>query len=130
MDQYPSPEVAQRLATLSTDARGRLLHWRSLIIEAAKRNGDIGPLVETLKWGQPSYLPERKKTGTTIRLWVNRDEMPTIFVPCSTRLIDRARERYADEAQFEGDRAFIPNTDCADGPLMAFITDALTYHLR
>ncbi len=40
---------------------------RTLIHQEADRL-EAGPLTETLKWGEPSFLTEASKAGTTIRL--------------------------------------------------------------
>ena len=46
--------------------RARLLMLRTLIFDCAAATDGVGNLVETLKWGQPAYLTERPRSGTTI----------------------------------------------------------------
>src|SRR5690348_13499501 len=48
--------------------RKKLKSLRRLILETAKKTAGVGPLEETLKWGQPSYLPVRSGSGTTVRI--------------------------------------------------------------
>ena len=59
----------------------RLHEMRALIFAAAEATG-TAPLTETLKWGQPAYLPA-KRAGTTIRLGVEGGH-PALFVHCQT----------------------------------------------
>ena len=88
--------------------RARLLKLRALIFAAAKAS-DVGALTETLKWGQPAYLPKAARTGTTIRIDTLKgsDGKVAMFVPCQTTLIASFRERYGDQFVFEGKRAII-----------------------
>ncbi|ABD54504.1 DUF1801 domain-containing protein [Jannaschia sp. CCS1] len=121
----PPPEVAAAYAALATQAR--LLDLRDLIFAAAEAT-DTGPLTETLKWGQPSFLPA-KKAGTTLRLGEDASA-PTLFVPCSTNLLDRYRAAFPSEFTYSGARAVhLP----AEGPFpdaafQQIAAMALTYH--
>lgn len=56
----PDP-VAQAFERFPPLARARLLDIRSLIFEVA--GPEIGPLTETLKWGEPAYLPQNRQDG-------------------------------------------------------------------
>lgn len=105
----------------------RLLDLRALIFAAAEAT-QTGPLTETLKWGQPAYLPA-KKAGTTLRLGEDAGQS-TLFVPCSTNLLDRYRNAFPTEFLYSGARAVhVPS----DGPLndaafQQIAAMALTYH--
>ena len=48
--------------------RTKLLALRRLIFDTAKTTGGVGPLEEALKWGQPSYLTSKTRSGSTIRI--------------------------------------------------------------
>ena len=61
----PQP-VADVLARHPSPVRARLLDIRALIYSVATKTGGVGPLTETLKWGEPAYLTEASKSGTTI----------------------------------------------------------------
>ncbi|GAB5446764.1 DUF1801 domain-containing protein [Gymnodinialimonas sp.] len=123
MPPAPPPDVAAALAPLHP----RLMELRALIFAAAEATG-TAPLNETLKWGQPAYLPA-KKAGTTLRLGEDAGQ-PTLFVPCSTNLLDRYRDAFPSEFTYSGARAVhVP----AQGPFpkAAFqhiAALALTYH--
>ena len=73
---------------------------------AAERSRDIGAVTETLKWGEPSYAPDKPRTGTALRVaW--KDKHPgqiSLFVNCQTSLIERWREPFGDDLTFVGNR--------------------------
>lgn len=83
------------------------LNLRDLIYETAANDARIGPLTETLKWREPSYLTEVSKSGTTLRFdWKSqKPEKIGIFVNCKTTLIQNFRDLFEDELEFEGTRA-------------------------
>jgi len=113
--------------------RTRFLVARDLIFAVARGEG-VGPLSETLTWGQPSYRPERNRCGTTLRLGCDKrsPETPMLYVPCSTTLVADYRERYEGLLSFTGNRAVALGVD--DGAqreaLRHCIGLALTYHAR
>jgi len=114
--------------------RQALLELRGLILRTALDTAGVGPVRETLKWGQPSYLPVRPKTGSTVRIDAVR--APNfdfaMFVHCQTTLIEEFRLLYPDALVFQGKRAVL--FSCAD-PLPAAalrhcVARAFTYHLK
>jgi len=120
-EQYPDA-TRQQLAAL-----------RETIYEVAARTEGVGPLEETLKWGQVSYLTPQTRSGTTIRIDAAPDntEQVAMFCHCQTTLIDTFRSRYGDLFEYEGTRSirFTMNDAPADA-LEDCIALALTYHLR
>ena len=119
-DAYP-PRLAEALGYL-----------RLLILEAA-RAADV-ELVETLKWGQPAYLPARPRVGTTVRIDAVKgsEDRYALYVNCKTTLLDSFRLLYPDAFAFEGQRALVFST--AEPPpeeaLRHCVMLALTYHRR
>ncbi len=130
-----APEMPRDVQTVfdgwPVEVREKLGEARALIFEVADECA-AGPLTETLKWGEPAYLTEATKSGTTVRLgWSKKSPShAAMFVNCQTSLVDRYRERFADDLEFLGNRGVrIPlDTDLADGPLGVCIAEALTYH--
>lgn len=132
-----SPEmpalVADAYGAIPAPIRNSMLLVRERIFTVAQSNADIGPLTETLKWGEPSYLPRKARIGTTVRLGYSskRPEQWGLFVSCQTTLIDAYRGLFADELRFDGNRGIIfqaaekPPLDTLD----VCIEMALTYHL-
>ncbi len=106
---------------------------RELIFEIAESNPEIGEIEETLKWGEPSYIPSKTKSGTTIRIDHKADkEENGIFVHCQTSLIDDFRSQYEDRFKFDGNRGIIfsESEEIPLAELKGFIKAALTYHLN
>ncbi|KQY72790.1 MULTISPECIES: DUF1801 domain-containing protein [unclassified Ensifer] len=135
MTTPPVPSaVAEVLAQHAAAIRARLLQVRDLIYMVAAETEGVGPLTETLKWGEPAYLTQASKNGTTIRLGVaeSAPERCAVFFNCRTTLVETFRIHFADDFTFEGNRALlIPTTgDLPKGPLALCLRAALTYHRR
>ena len=113
--------------------RRKLLALRSLILETAASTPGVGPLEETLKWGEPAYVT-KSKSGSTIRLgW--KESNPgqyAMYFNCQTNLVETFRTLFPSEFKFAGNRAII--FDEVDSPptdaLAYCIGAALTYHRR
>lgn len=127
------PAVADAFARIPTPVRRNMQHVRERIFAIAAANPQIGALTETLKWGEPSYLPARPRIGTTVRLGYSskRPEQWGVFVSCQTTLIDAYRGLFADELRFDGNRGILFGVDdnIPQDTLDACIEMALTYHL-
>ena len=114
--------------------RAYLGKLRTLIRDTASKTPGVGPLTETLKWGEPAFLTEATKSGTTIRLgW--KPATPTtaqLLVHCSTTLVNEWRDLYAGTLAFSGTRAILLDmTAPLPRPELAHcIAMALTYHSR
>lgn len=135
MRSPPVPEfVAEALSRYPKPVRARLLELREKIFAVATETEGVGPLTETLKWGEPAYLTEARKSGTTIRLGTIKsapDKCAVLF-NCKTTLVETFRTNFADDFAFEGNRALIvPTTGVLpQKPLMLCLRAALTYHRR
>ena len=129
---FGDPAVAAVFAAHPPALRDRLLALRRLIYAAAAATPGVGALVETLKWGQPSYLTAQTGSGSTIRIDRTRadPDAAAIFFHCGTDLVARFREIYGDTLRFEGNRAIVIAADDAiDAVALSHcIAMALTYH--
>jgi hypothetical protein len=116
------------------DVRADLLDLRELIFRTGSKTEGVGTLVETLKWGQPAYLPSRPKIGTTVRIDAlgDRKSRYAMFVHCQTTLISSFRTLYPHVFVFEGSRAvlFTHGEELPHEALKHCIAMALTYHLK
>lgn len=136
--ETPPPEVQAVLDGYPPPLRKRLLALRRLILETAAATPGVGPLTETLKWGQPSYLTAESGSGTTIRLGGAKDEAGqpegrvAVYVHCQSGLIESFRELYPGEFTYQGRRAilFAPEEEIPEEPLRHCLALALTHHLR
>ncbi|MFK7835058.1 MAG: hypothetical protein AB8B60_02450 [Sulfitobacter sp.] len=132
MKHAPKP-LLNAIALWSEPAQAALWTCRTLFHEIAEEN-DLGPLDETLKWGQPSWRPTRPRTGSTLRMgWsAAHPDRLSFFVDCKTDLASRMRDMYPDLPQNDGRRQL--GIDLGkDLPLQAVSHMAqmtLAYHLR
>ncbi|EKF59360.1 hypothetical protein QWE_13948 [Agrobacterium albertimagni AOL15] len=105
-----------------------------MIFTIAAEIGDVGSLTETLKWGEPAYLTEVSRSGTTIRLGATREapHESALLFNCKTSLIGMFRTAFPADFKFEGNRALVIPADRAmpRTPLLFCLTAALTYHQR
>lgn len=129
----PDNDVLSIIEREPPDIRAGLLELRRLILETATETDGIGKVVETLKWGQPSYLTEKPKSGTTIRIASDGSELGDIalYVSCNTSLVSEWRGLFPDLI-FGGDRSLHLSlaTPLPLPELRQMIGMALTYHSR
>jgi hypothetical protein len=133
-DKHTLPQFTEITAVFNRypqPIREKLWALRALVLETAAATPGAGQIVETLKWGQPSYLTVKPKSGTTIRLDAHNAARGQIglYVHCQTNLIAAFRQRHP-HLTTEGSRAIILEAD-APLPLDSLrdcIQLALTYH--
>ena len=70
MTQHPfqSDAVAAKFASDPAAVQNRLLLLRALVFNTAANTPGVGPLQETLKWGEPAYLTALTGAGSTVRM--------------------------------------------------------------
>lgn len=125
MTESPSSDVKAAFDQIPAPARKVLMQARNRLFALAS-DADVGPLTETLKWGQPSYLTEATKAGSTIRLGLHNGE-PAAFFTCSSSLVDGFRADFPDAMPYHGNRAVTLELPFPD-ELDVCLTRALTYH--
>lgn len=132
--QSMPPAVAAVYQAYPPAARKRLLALRQMVFDTSARLPEAGPLTETLKWGEPAYLTEATRSGTTIRFaWSPKQPASvSLFVSCQTSLIENWRDRYKDDLTFIGNREIRFPLDQAlpADQIRHCIAMALTYHKR
>ncbi len=125
-------EVAAAFREFPAPVCRRLERVRSLILTVARETEVVGPLVETLKWGEPAYLTEASGSGSTIRLgWSKaRPSHAAVYFNCKTTLLSTFRDLFPDVFEYAGDRAILLDVDAAmdEKALSLCISMALTYH--
>jgi hypothetical protein len=132
--EIKNPEVAAVFNSYPKEMRGKLLFLRQLIFETATETSGVGELEETLKWGEPSYLTPKSKSGSTVRIaWKpSQEDHYAIYFKCTTNLVATFRERYPREFTYGGNRSIIFAKDetIPVNKLKRCIALALTYHLN
>ncbi len=105
---------------------------RELIFDTAESTEGVGELTETLRWGQPSYITNKPKSGTTIRLGPESDDSFALYVHCQTTLVEEFRASFGTRLQYQGNRALVwkVGTPLPAPVLKECIAAALLYHHR
>ena len=116
-DKYPRP------------IKEKMLKLRDLILKVASDEEEIDSIVETLKWGEPSYLT---KKSSTIRIdWKEKKpDQYAMYFQCTSRLVPTFKAIFKDMLTYEGTRAILFRLD---EPLPTEILEqcilaALKYH--
>ncbi|MBB5515864.1 hypothetical protein FHS89_001884 [Rubricella aquisinus] len=120
--------VAAYIAAQPSETRARLSQLRALIHEVAQGDPRIGPLSESLKWGQPSFAAA---TGTPLRLEARDGGGIALLTHCQTSVISEMREALGTNVRFEGNRAMLLDASAPvpQDALRLMIHRALTYRL-
>ena len=132
--EFRDRKVAEVFGNYDNTVRAKLLELRQLIMDEAGRHPEMGELQETLKWGQPSYLPANPRIGTTLRI----DRHPTqtdkvgLYFNCNSSLADDFQQLYPGLFEYEGRRALLFSLEgpVHEDALRHCIALALTYHLN
>lgn len=129
----PAPPVAAYLANCPPSIREGLLGLRTLVYQAAAEDRRIGPLQETLKWGEPSYLTEASRSGTTLRLAAKKAMPDTygLFFNCRTSIAERITDLYPETFTLDGTRGllFSAGRELPAEKVKSCISLVLTYRL-
>ncbi|MCY3963911.1 MAG: DUF1801 domain-containing protein [Acidobacteria bacterium] len=132
MKAFENEDVAEKFEAYPPAIRSRLLVLRSLILETAENTDGVGPIEETLKWGEPAYVTSQSKSGTTVRIGWKKAQPSryAMYLHCRTSLIETFRALFPDELRFEGNRAIVfdESNELPEDPLRFCIAAALTYH--
>jgi hypothetical protein len=131
---FSGPAVQAAFEQYPRALKARLMALRQMIFDTAAGIDGVGPLEETLKWGQPSYLTTQTKAGSTIRLdRIKATEgQYALYFHCQTDLVDTFRSLYPTHMKYDGNRSIVfdANDDLPETELRHCLGLALTFHLR
>lgn len=105
---------------------------KALICKVAADTPEIGPLKESVKWGEQSFTPVKSNVGSSVRIQPRADGAAALMFICHTNLVEEFRGLYPDALKYEGNRAIVLSgeDEPARGALSHCIALALTYKLR
>ena len=128
---FENPRVAFIFSEYPEEIRMRLMHLRQLIFDTAEATEGVGELEETLRWGEPSYLTTKSRSGSIVRIGSKEPGHYAVYFHCQTDLVARFKELYPDELEYTGNRSitFRQEEDMPEAKLCHCISLALTYHL-
>lgn len=128
MEFIESSAVTSLIEGYPSKPKACLKELRKLIRDTAV-SLEVPKLLETTKWGEPSYVA---KKGSTIRMdWKERSPNKVyLYFICSSELVSTFRYIFGDELVFEGNRAIELdlNSRLPKKKLSKCIELALTYH--
>ena len=130
---FQDSAVAELFAAYPDRIGVTLLYLREVLFDVASGIPETGGLKETLKWGEPSYLPQRPRVGTTVRIGrpAASQRRYGLYVHCRTTLIPTLRDRHADLFVYDGNRGVLFDVDdeVPWSEVRQLVAAALTYHL-
>ena len=123
------PAFIEKLNGHDEAVSAKLQQFRELVHDIAAALPKGPTLVETLKWGELSFLTEKPRTGTTIRISENKRGGLSMYVSCNSQVIDIYRERFAGELECVGNREVILPSDLSanNNKIARHIAVALNY---
>ena len=131
MQPFVNTEVAAVFNDYPKHVREKMMFLRQLVLDTANESKDMLPILETLKWSEPSYLC---KIGSIIRMdWKSaHPKQIALYFHCKTSLIDTFKELYGNKLKFEGNRAILFDISEAipTEEVKHCIFLSLTYHNR
>ena len=108
MRRFSSNDVQSVFKAYPPALRTKLMALRELVFDTAAGTEGVGPLTETLKWGQPSYLTEETGSGTTVRIdRLKAADGYAVYFHCQSGLLGQFRELYPETFRYEGKRAIV-----------------------
>jgi uncharacterized protein DUF1801 len=126
----PPVAVAKALQAYSPAQQKKLKQLRRIVLTTAESLG-LGEIVETLKWSEPAYLPQKPRTGTTLRIGANKHDPNSarLYVNCQTSLIQTYKTLFP-ELQYEGNRGVIFDLQepLPEDAIRIMVEAAMTYH--
>jgi len=104
MTEFSDDAVTAAFAQVPAPIRRQWKRLRQLVFDVAEGLPDVGPVSETLRWGEPAYVCA---SGSTIRLgWKPQTpERYALLFSCQSKLVSVFREVYAETFCYSGNRA-------------------------
>ena len=65
---FQNPEIQYIYECYPQKIQKKCLELRELVFDVAQAHPVIGPIEETLRWGEPSYIPFKTKSGSMVRI--------------------------------------------------------------
>ncbi len=126
-----TPEISNAITSHPKPVADKLAYLRGLIHQTAEEVADVKSVEESLKWGQPSFAPVPKKTGSSVRL-DKKDDGVSLYFICTTSLVEDFKELYPDTFNYVGNREihFKMDDEIDADALKHCIAMTLTYKLK
>lgn len=131
--EFKHPKIRNIFDSFEPIVKKKLLQIRDLIYTTAANIDAVGDITETLKWGEPSYVPLKQRVGSPIRLNQLKGKNGfALYFNCQSNLIPTFKQLYPSTFNYEGNRSIV--FDRKDKipikELEHCISIALTYHIH
>ncbi len=128
---FSDSEVEAAFAAFPDAQLRHLLRIREIIIEVGESLDSLGQLKETLKWGQPSFLPTRPRVGSTVRVGSFDKRQVALYFNCQTMLVENFRSIFGTALCYSKNRAvlFDVSKPLPENIIKECVRMALQYHL-
>ncbi|MDR0780166.1 MAG: DUF1801 domain-containing protein [Pseudomonadales bacterium] len=131
---FSNASVERIFAGYPERVRGPMLELRELVFQTAASTEGVGPIEETLKWGEPAYVTSATNSGSTVRMdWKpGKPEQFALYFHCQTNLVETFRTLFPHDFELQGNRALVFKVgERIQKDAVAFcISASLAYHLR
>ncbi|MBM9590534.1 DUF1801 domain-containing protein [Leptospira sp. 201903075] len=131
--KYPIPleSLTSYYFDLTPVMLDKVMEIRNWIYEIAESNDLIGEIEECMKWGQPSFLTPKTKSGSTIRIGKVDDSEFALYFNCKTTIAKEIAMEFP-EWNCDGKRALYlkANQKLSKTKLITCLNKALLYHKR
>jgi len=131
MHRFENPKVEQAFADFPASHQAHLTKLRELVLDTADELDLPGGVEETLKWGEPSYLPVKPKIGSAVRVSGFDDQNVALYFNCQTLLVEHFRAAFGDRLNYSKNRAVVFNIaePLPEDAIKHCARAALCYHL-
>ncbi|PJZ46968.1 DUF1801 domain-containing protein [Leptospira brenneri] len=127
----PSEEISSYYFNLTPVMLEKFMEIRTWIYELSESDDRIGELEECLKWGEPSFLTPKTKSGSTIRIGKVDNSEFALYFNCKTSIAKEIALEFP-ELKCDGKRAlyFEAKKKLPKAKVIICLKKALLYHQR
>lgn len=131
MQPFQTPQVKAAYDAFPEGQKEIALMLRDLVFAVAADTPEVGRVEETLKWGQPSFITPKTKSGSTLRIGVTKAGDTGIYAHCGTSIISDYAATFPGDDRIDGNRGvlFATANEIVPDRLRHLIRHGLTYHL-
>ncbi|EMY71769.1 hypothetical protein [Leptospira vanthielii] len=131
--KYPilSESLSSYYFNLTPVMLDKVMEIRNWVYELSRADTRIGEIEECIKWGQPSFLTPKTKSGSTIRIGKVSDTEYALYFNCKTTIAEEIAIEFP-EWNCDGKRAlyFTVDQKLSKTKVIVCLKKALLYHKR
>lgn len=131
MKKFSEPGVKKAYDSLPAPHQRYAYEIRELIWQTVGEL-DLGcDVLETLKWGEPSYLPVKPRIGSTVRVGQFDEQNLALYFNCQTMLVENFRSMFGKDVEYSKNRALLFKVSEAvpETIVKTCVSSTLRYHM-